>query len=52
MAITVRELIEKLKEKDQDFSVEFIVAKENGELVCADVSKTAKSMTAMLKLFK
>jgi hypothetical protein len=52
MAITVAELIEKLKEKDQEAVVEFVVATESGQLVCADVSKTAKAMAAILKMFK
>lgn len=50
MAIKVSDLIEKLKEKEQDAVVEFIIAKESGELVCADVSKTAKDMGKILKM--
>lgn len=51
MAITVEALIEKLKEKDPRAEVEFIVAKTTGELVCADVSKTAAGMAKVLKMF-
>lgn len=51
MAITIKELVEKLKEKDQSTEVEFIVAKTSGELVVVDASKnTAKQMVSILKM--
>ncbi len=52
MAITVKELIEKLKDKDQSAEVEFIVANTTGQLMLADAStKTAKQMISILKMF-
>lgn len=47
----VAELIEKLKEKDQAAEVEFIVVKTDGELVTMDVSKQAKPLIKLLKMF-
>jgi len=50
--MTVAELIDKLKQKDQGAEVEYIVVKTTGELVVADVSKQAKPMTKFLKHFQ
>jgi NMD protein affecting ribosome stability and mRNA decay len=51
MAIKVKKLIKKLKEKDQDAEVEFIIVKTNGIMICMDVNSSAKNMVDLLKLF-
>jgi len=51
MAITVKDLVEKLKEKDQDKEVEFVVVGTDGMMVCMDVKSSAKSMVDLLKMF-
>lgn len=52
MSIRVKDLLKILKEKDQDADVEFMVVKTNGELVCMDISTSAKSMVDLLELFR
>lgn len=47
----LKDLIEKLKEKDLDADVEFIVVKSDGEVVSASVEKQAKPMLNFLKMF-
>jgi hypothetical protein len=50
--MTVAELIEVLKTKQQDAQVEHIVCKTDGEIVCCDVKTQAKAIMGMLKWFK
>lgn len=49
--MTIAELIERLKMKDQAAEVEFIVAEKNGKLVTVDVSTQAGPMIRFLKPF-
>lgn len=50
--MTIADLIEKLKTKDQSADVQFIIVKTDGEIVAAVVSsEQAKSMTKLLKNF-
>lgn len=50
--MTIADLIEKLKTKDQDTDVQFIIVKTDGELVAAVVSaEQAKPMIKVLKRF-
>lgn len=49
--MTVAELVVKLQAKDQTAEVEFIVVKTDGEVVCADIAKQAKSIGKFLKMF-
>lgn len=51
MAIKIEELVKKLQDKDQNAEVEFIVVKTDGDMVCMDVEKSARSMVKLLKLF-
>jgi len=51
MAIKVKELIKKLKEKDQDAEVEFVVVKTNGDMVVMDVETSAHNMATLLSMF-
>ena len=51
MAIPVSKLIEKLKEKDQNAEVEFVVVETNGNLVCMDLANNTKDMAKLLKMF-
>ena len=52
MAIKVKELIKKLKDKDQDAEVEFIVVKTNGDMVAMEVETSAHNMATLLSMFK
>ena len=51
MAIKVKELVKKLKEKDQNAEVEFVVVNINGEMVCMDIASSAHNITKLLQLF-
>ena len=47
----VKELIKKLKKKDQNSMVEFVVVKTNGNMVCMDIEANANDMQKLLKMF-
>ncbi len=52
MAIKIKDLIKKLREKDQNKEVEFIVVDTDGFAVCIDVEmKASHSMEELLSIF-
>lgn len=48
--ITVAKLIKKLKEKDPNQEIEFIVCRTDGAIVCMNVERNAKDIAKLLKL--
>ena len=50
-AITIKELIERLKTKDQEKEVEFIVVDTDSWMVCAEIETKATNMLKILKMF-
>lgn len=49
--VTIRELIQKLSEKDQNQVVEYVIADPDSQLVLMHLEKTMKSLSKMLKTF-
>ena len=54
MSIKIKQLIEKLREKDPEADVEFVVVETTGEgnLVCMDIEANAHQMAELLTMFK
>lgn len=50
--MTIADLIESLKTKDQAAEVEFIVVKTDGQILAIKLKEMAKPMQTVLKLFK
>lgn len=51
MSIKIKELIKKLKEKDQNAEVEFVVVKTTGALVVMDLETSANNIAQLLEMF-
>lgn len=49
--MTVAELIEVLKTKEQTTQVEYIIVQTDGLLVAAKIEEKAKDLTKLLKMF-
>lgn len=49
--ITIENLIEDLKKKDQQEVVECIIVSSDGTIICAYVKSLAKQITKFLKMF-
>ena len=52
MSLKVKHLIEKLKEKDPEKEVEFMIIGVDNTVVCLDVESSAHGMVDLLKMFK
>ena len=51
MAMQVKELIKKLKKKDENAMVEFVVVNVNGNLVCMDIQSNGVDLQKLLAMF-
>ena len=49
--MTVAELVEALKTKEQDAEIEFVIVQTDGLVVAVNIKEKAKDITKLLKMF-